>query len=803
MAPSAAEGAEVLPVRWRKLVRDLDGDRRRVLLLVLAVAVSLAAMGAVLGARGILLREIAANYRGTTPAHAAIELAEIPAGLVEQARRRPAVEEAERRGTVLARARAGDGWRPLLLFVVDDFDDLRLNTFTRIEGAWPPPTGSMLIEGTAVGMLAAGTGGRVAVRTAAGAGGDLAVAGLVHDPGLAPAWQERCGYGYITRETLAGLGPVPVRDELRVRFRAAETMTAIDAHARALAAELERHGHAPHALRVPPPQRHPHQRQMEAVLLLLALFGGLCLLLSAVAVAAAMAASLARQRREIAVMKAVGARAGQIALPCLALVAAIGVLAAVVAVPVEIAGAQAFADAVGRLLNLTIADRGVPHEVLVATALAGLLVPLALAVVPIRRACRVTVRQAMDDHGAAAPAGDGWGARLDWRPRILALAVRNVIRQRRRLVLASLLLAVGGGLFIAALALVAGWERWLEAIPRTRHHAVEVRTAVAVEPAPVLALLGALPGVARAEGWGWTPVAPAGAVERTYPDGGHGAFALIAPPSGTTLLSLPLRAGRWLAEDDGDAVVLNQMACERLPGVAVGGRITLAVDGRPSSWQVVGLVEEIGSPATAYVRPAALAAATGSAGRVRQFRIAATGADVQQRQRLVEDVMAALDQAEVPLESVVPLSELRTAMGDHVLVLVRALLALAAATAVVGVVGIATALAASVVERTREFAVLRVLGARPRTILRLVLIEGAVMGVVGWFGAVVLAIPLALVIGGVVGRMSFACPLPLVIPPSALLLWLAIAAAGGLVGALLPARQAAAGSVRVGLAHAG
>lgn len=793
----------MLPVRWRRLVRELKGDRRRVLLLALAVAVSLVAMGAVLGARGILLREIAANYRGTAPAHAAIELETIPAGLVEQVRRRPEVEEAERRGTVLARARVGDGWRPLLLFVVDDFDDLRLNTFTHIEGAWPPPTGSMLIEGTAVGMLAAGPTGRVAVRTAAGEGGELTVAGLVHDPGLAPAWQERCGYGYITRATLAGLGPVPVRDELRVRFRADETLAVIDGHARALAAELERHGHPAHALKVPPPQRHPHQRQMEAVLLLLAVFGGLCLVLSAMAVAASMTASLARQRREIAVMKAVGARTGQIALPYLAVVAAIGVLAAAVAVPSAIVGAQAMADTVGRLLNLAIVDRGVPHEVVVAIALAGPLVPLALAALPIRNACRASVRQAMDSHGAVAPAVEGWKVQWDWLPRILSMAVRNVLRLRRRLVLASLLLAVGGGLFIASLALAAGWERWLEAIPRTRLHAVEVRTAVAVEPGPVLALLGALPGVARAEAWGWTPAAPAGAIERTYPDGGHGAFALIAPPAGSTLLHLPLRAGRWLADGDGDAVVLNQMACERLPGVVVGGRITLAVDGRPSSWLVVGLVEEIGSPATAYVRPAALAAATGLAGRVRQFRIAATGAGVEQRQRLVEKVMAALDQAEVPLESVVPLSELRTAMGDHVLVLVRVLLALAAAVAVVGVVGIAGALAASVVERTREIAVLRVLGARQGTILRLILVEGAVMGVIGWCGAVVLAVPLALVVGGVVGRMSFATPLPLVMPPDALALWLAIAVGGGLIGALMPARQAAAGNLRTGLAHAG
>ena len=51
----------------------------------------------------------------------------------------------------------------------------------------------------------------------------------------------------------------------------------------------------------------------------------------------------------------------------------------------------------------------------------------------------------------------------------------------------------------------------------------------------------------------------AGGVEvvHTYPDGGHGGFALRGAPPATTLIAPHVVEGRWLAADDADGVVLN------------------------------------------------------------------------------------------------------------------------------------------------------------------------------------------------------------------------------------------------------
>jgi len=64
----------------------------------------------------------------------------------------------------------------------------------------------MLVERSAVSMLEAEMGRRVLVKNPRGAPRELLITGIVHDPGLAPAWQERSGYGCITRATAGAAG---------------------------------------------------------------------------------------------------------------------------------------------------------------------------------------------------------------------------------------------------------------------------------------------------------------------------------------------------------------------------------------------------------------------------------------------------------------------------------------------------------------------------------------------------------------------------------------------------------------------
>lgn len=784
--------------RWRKLVRDLAGERGRLGLMTAAITVSLSAVGAVLGAFAVLEREIAVNYLGTNPASATLELtSDVDASLVAAVRKLPSIAEAEARETVLARARVGEDWRPLLLFVVEDFEDLRLNTFRHQAGAWPPPEGTIVIERTAVSMLEVDLGERLAVRAPHGQLREVAVVGLVHDPGLAPAWQERMGYAYASRATLAWLGEEPALHELRVAVRDSPfDRAAVAATAGQLAAWLGEQGRTVRAIRVPPPGQHPHQVQMTTVLLMFVVFSGFALFLGGILVATSLAAMLSRQVREIGVMKTLGARTLQIAGLYVVLVTGIGAISFLLAWPLGSLGARALSASVAGLLNLELTRSSAPGWVSAIQAVAGILVPLGLAAIPILGASRTTVRRAIDQHGAGA----GGSGRT--RTSALPIALRNALRRPVRLALTVALLAAGGAMFMTAQNVLRGWERNLEKFYEARFYDLEIRFHSPLGP-PLLERLRGLPGVRLVEGWGYGPaeISNGGGPEisATYPDGRHSSFTLLGPPPDTSLIRFPVLRGRWLRPEDLDAVVLNHSAAARFPGVEMGAPVALTVGGRGATWKLVGIVEEIGSPAAAYVSSASFASRLGGADGGRLVRLVTTARSASERAAILRSVEREIEAAGVSIEQGLPLAEHRTAVGDHIVILINALLAMAMVMAIVGTLGLISTLGTNVLERARELGIMKTLGATSGRLRWLLVQEALAIGAASWLLALGLALPLTAMVGRLVGGLGFLAPLPLVFAATPALLWLALTLLASLIATLAPAYRIARLTVREAL----
>jgi putative ABC transport system permease protein len=535
-------------------------------------------------------------------------------------------------------------------------------------------------------------------------------------------------------------------------------------------------------------------------MMMMAIFAVTGLLLGAILVAATLAALLARQTREIGVLKAIGARTSQVARMYVAIAVVIAVSSTVIAVPLGLVGARALATMIAGLLNFELASTRVPAWVLAVQIGAGLLVPVIAAKIPVLRAARITVRKALDDDGALT-AGKDSRDRTTRRSARFALAVRNAFRRPARLALVLGLLAAGGAMFLTAKNVELGWHRMVGSVYTTRHYDVELRTVDDQPAAQIANALAKLPGVRTVEAWGWSPAAFAqpGAIDvvRTYPDGGHGSFTIYGVPRDSRMVDYPLLAGRWLGAGDADAVVLNHNARAQHGGAAVGDAVTISIEGRQRTFRVVGIVQEVGAAAAAYVDASAFARPD----RARLFRVATNASDPDARIAIIRAIDDQLARDGIAVAQGLPLAELKTAMGEHVVILVRMLQAMALLFALVGVFGLASAMSANVIERGRELGVLRAIGAPPRTVLGLVVGEGVVIGALSWLVALALAIPLALVVGRVVGALSFGIPLPLSPSVGATVAWLAIVLAGAAIASGVPAWRASRRPVHDALAR--
>lgn len=782
----------MLSARFRKFLGDLRAERGRLLLMFLAVFVSLTALGAVLGAWMVLTREIGRSYLETNPAHATLELPQgVDAATLDLVRSEPSVAEAEAREVTIARVHVGQDWRQLLLFTLPSFEQARMNRFVHVSGAWPPPSGTVLIERSAIGMAQAGEGESIEVKAPHGRPTRVAISGVVHDSGLAPAWQERSVYGYASAETLRMLEGDVTLHELRVRFRQEpETAAQADVAAQKLGQWLASRGVVVHELRVPPPRQHPHQRQMVTVLSLLVIFGALALLLSSVLLATSLSALLARQVREIGVMKTLGARTRQIAWLYVLLVLGLGSSAVLLSIPAGVAGTGAWTGAIANMLNFDIVDHAVPPSVWLLQLAGGTVTPLIMAWGVIRGAARTTVRSALDAHEVTTLA-TAWSARLP-------AALRNLFRRPKRTALTLLLLATGGALFTTALSVAGAWDANLAKMQTTRHYDVEVR----LHDAPPTALdLTAVSGVAQVEWWGYAPAAFAenGHIDtvRTYPDRGHGSLTLQAPPPKTRLISLPVLRGRWLSETDDAEVVLNHVAAAQRQA-HVGDEVLVSAEGQVARVKVVGIVEEIGAAGVVYLSKTAFERRFGAP---HMARITSAATSAQERERVITRVEQELARADAAVSVVLPFAELRTAVGDHVVILVRALVALASVLGCVGLLGLSSAMSAAVIERTREIGVMKAVGASRRRILRLILSEGVVVSLLSGALAFLLTLPMTATVEDHLGRLGFMAPLPFVVSSSAAGGWLLLVIVAGLLATWLPARRASQISVREAIGY--
>jgi putative ABC transport system permease protein len=538
---------------------------------------------------------------------------------------------------------------------------------------------------------------------------------------------------------------------------------------------------------------------MTTILAMLLTFAGLALVLSSILVATSLAAMLARQVREIGVMKTIGATTTQVARMYATLVLAIGSVAITISAPLGTLGAQYFSRNVAAMLNFDIGDTSVPLRVFAVEVLAGLIVPLALTAIPITRGTKMTVRAALDQHGASAPTSSG--------PRLrLPVALRNAMRRPSRFALTVGLLAMGGALFMMALAVSRAWTTNVDKIYETRLYDVEIRLH-APAPDALVEQFEHTAGVKAVELWDFSRAAfarPGHAdLVHTYPDRGHGSLSVMAPRGATKLLQLPVLVGRWLAPGDNSAVVLNHVAAAQRPGIRIGDEVPLSIAGRMVRLTLVGIVEEVGSPGVAYVTHDGFCSFAAPRTEGRMLRLATFGTSARERAQVVARIEELLRREGVGAESVFPFSELRTAIGDHIVILTRALVAMAVVFAIVGMLGLGSAVSVGIIERTREIAAMKAIGATSRAMVRLLLSEALATAAASYGLAVLLSLPLTWLVEGIIGRIGFLAPLPFVLAPGAIAGWACLLGVATVVATLPPSFRASTLSVREGLAVTG
>jgi putative ABC transport system permease protein len=795
--------------RYKKVVRDLTSNYSKNLMLVLAIAVGVFGIGAILGASKVINREMATNYLSTAPASATIEFqGTISNELLDSIRSLPGIKSAERRATITGRMKVDERWYPILLFVIDDFSKMEISKFLAVSGAQEPDLESMLVERTALTVMNATEGDEIIIKTPHVEPRPLKITGVVHDPGLAPAWQEQAGYAYISLEGLHQLGESQDFDLLRIQVSENEySRSEVTSKAKEVADFLTTRGITVHEIQVPPPGMHPHQSQMNAVLTIFTVFSFMILALGSILVATSMATLMVKQVRQIGVMKTIGGNSTQIGSLYVLMLLAICVVALIVSIPLSRLAAYVFYTQIAGLLNLEITDTSIPWSVPLIQIVSGFTIPLIAAAFPLIRGSRISVRAALDNFGVSTRSNPvSFVSRLPFVNAFsdtFRLALRNAFRQRSRLALTLGLLAAGGAMFMTALNVSDAWDKNLSRIYVQRLYDQDIKLNDRINPDTLFTHIEAIEGVNIVEGWDYSSssIVKEGNYEvtKTYPDKGHGSFTILALPVASKLLNPTISEGSWLRTEGTNEVVLNQLA--RTAEMKIGDEVLLSLEDKPTSWKIIGFVEDVGSSAAAYVSIKTFENLNGSAGKVKMIRIGYADRSKDFAVAKNRELDKVLEDQHISVSSSTPVWLLHNAVAAHMKVLVNSLLAMAILMAVVGTLGLTSTISMNVLERTREIGVMRAIGATPAKIRNLIVSEGLTIGVLSIVLAFIVSIGFSYFMGEFIGDISFRTPLTLTISFAAIGIWILIVTVGSYVATILPARRANTVTTREALAY--
>lgn len=764
--------------RLRKLIGDLVGTSSRSAFVFLSIAVGAATILSALGARSILQREIANGYASASPAAGIVTLdQDVTESVLEAVEDIPGVLAADSRRLVRARVEVAPGdWRPLLMFGVRDFSDMRVSKIDFVSGSQNPGRGKALVEQSALPVLGADTGDSLKVRLPGGHITKLEVSGVVHDPALAPGWQDNMGYVYVSPETLEAVGLSGTLNEVRITSRPGL------AEARSATAEvvnrLSHEGYQVMRSEVLS-RKHPHADHMHTMLLLLTFFGALALMISGTLTTTVVSGIVMRQTREIGVMKAIGGTRGQIAQIYASYLMTLVLPAVALGLWAGAAVARWFSRFASLQLNLEPRNWDISLATFGLAVLLSLAVPLIAAVIPIGKASRLRVREALQDNGLAET-----GPRCPTKPssnRVLAYSLRNTLRRPLRTLLSLSALAWGGAALMTGLNVHRSLVAAVDGALGQRSDNLDMRFLKPVDTSALMARVAALPGVERVETWG---ALLASFELEGNPGLGSDRYGVLAPPIDSPMLEFSLAEGSY-PQGMGE-VAINKPLLARQPQLTVGRTVNLLANGRSIEVHIVGIIEEL-APPQMYVTTSGYDELIGRSGTAGALRVTAGEGMEATIASKIEEVLVEL--GSLPVFAMTR-STLRTSMVDHFSILLALLSAASIAALLVGAMGLTATMALNAMERRREIGVLKAIGAPRATLIRLLVSEGGFISLVAFVTAIVISLPLSWLVGKVVGHHGLHLRLPFAVEPSGILLWALVAVIVTLAATVGPARNA-------------
>ncbi|NCF68403.1 MAG: FtsX-like permease family protein [Chloroflexi bacterium] len=797
--------ASFLRPSWRKVLADLWVSRTRTLLVVASIAVGVFAVGTIASMYVIVAEDIRVGYAAAQPANIEIITDPFDDNMVKTVQNIDGVSAAEGRQMVPVRVSLdGKTWKPLDVMANEDFTNSTINLIDLVDGTAEPGDRELIVRRDRMNSSGLSAGDQALMQLPNGTLRTVPVVGEVSDQYAAGDFTAP-PRGYMTLNSAEWIGGQDNYNRLYVQVEGdGNNEAAIADVAERVEDKLERTGRTIYRTNTNKTTEHPAESIALAMIGVLGALGVLVMLLSSSLIVNTLNALLTQHRRQIGVMKLVGARSFQISVMYIALIVFYGIIALIIAVPLGVMAGYGLAVFMGDFMSVAIQDfRVIPVAIILQVVLA-MAIPLAAGYFPVNKGSKTTVRRAISEDGPGESSSgsgllDRMGTRMRWLSRPLLLSIRNTFRRKGRLALTLFTLIVAGSIFIAVFNVRSSLNGFMDKLGQHFMADVMVTLEQPYRIPKVEQLAFQVPGIQKVEGWSGTVFELLDEDDKMVSN-----LLISAPPAGTTFVNPDMIAGRWLEPGDEKVLVVSDTIYNQYPDLQPGDTLRVSIqDGRAEEWPVIGVfpfVDMLGD-SLGYANYDTIATELNAPGVAATFRMEADATNMEEQQAISTAIDDQLRAAGIKVSNVEAGLVTRQQQSQGMNILVIFLLIMALLTAVVGSIGLMGTMGMNVLERTREIGVMRAIGAVDGEIMKSVVVEGMMIGLISWAVAVILSFPISFFLLRIISTAMIDTEMSLKITGIGFIIWLGVVVLLSVVASMVPARSAARLTIREVLAY--
>ena len=803
-------------ILWKKVSSDLLMHKYRTVLSISSIAIGLFVIGTLLGMMNLQLSYMDQAHRASQPSHISlISRRDADFSVAETIRNMPDVDSVDTMTQFTGQFKTSDStpWQTGTLLFRTDYLNQKQDQMTLLAGSYPHEK-TIAIERLSAKYAHLKLGDILEIKTPNGSE-KLTIAGIIRHPFVKPPTFGGQLHIFIAPE-LAPTFNIPIASfrQLLVKIKAPYNPEKVHLLAGEIRQKLATLNIPVNATLLQNPEQHWGRAIFKGIHLILTVMAWASLALSSVLILNTVGALITQQTNQIGIMKSLGARRTSIAKIYLSEVFVLSIIALLIAIPLSWVGAYYSSQWLLDLFNIELTGFVYSPKTLYIMIAGGLIAPILAALQPILQGTSMSVRLAISSYGLGS---DFVSNRFDlWLelkisnnlPTIYAIALANLLRRKARLLWTQSVLIIAGVLFIVIMSLIASLKLTLN--NELARSAYDIRLGfIQDQPSEVInKLVSKVPNTQNIELWNRLPAELSINAKPIQQVGSLG-MQMIALPTNTSMYKPLIIEGRWFdnSDEQQNHLILNADTAE-LNGIHVGDKIQTSLLQQSSrAWEVIGLYRWFaGSGYT--VEPVYGPLSTLQLNTKTEFKysyalLTAQLKSLVEEKAYLEALKAVFQEYPIALDVYTTIAKLeqRQFAENQFKPMIGMLLGLAIMIAIVGAIGLSGTLAISVLQRTREIAVLRAIGAKSKTIFRLFMLEGLFHGLLAWLISVPTAYLVAAPLAKQLGLTMLGIHLDFVFSQLSVLVWLVVVLILAMIATYLPARNATKIVVRAGLEY--